>query len=228
MAGKKVVQVIRQKAVLTLDQIKKGKVKIQRRLDELEKFDPQGAADNSSFSAEIKDKINDTLSDIFGLDSWEYDQYKSYGLYEGGSISMSMHRNPSYERAQTIQAYTKGKQKTESKLRTVLSLLDEKIEDLSYRNENDEKLDSHQKKELSKNVFIVHGHDDASKHAVARFIESLGFKAIILHEQANEGRTIIEKLEAYSDVRFAIILLSPDDYGAEQGQTANNRPDKMS
>ncbi|MBN1216812.1 MAG: nucleotide-binding protein, partial [Candidatus Lokiarchaeota archaeon] len=39
-----------------------------------------------------------------------------------------------------------------------------------------------------------------------------GLIPIILHEQPNEGKTIIEKFERYSDVGFAIILLSPDDY----------------
>jgi len=40
-------------------------------------------------------------------------------------------------------------------------------------------------------VFIIHGHDEASKSQVARLIEKLGLTAVILHEQANKGRTII-------------------------------------
>jgi hypothetical protein len=46
------------------------------------------------------------------------------------------------------------------------------------------------------NIFIVHGHDGEARETVARFIERLGFRPIILHEQANRGRTIIEKVEA--------------------------------
>jgi predicted nucleotide-binding protein len=49
--------------------------------------------------------------------------------------------------------------------------------------------------------------------AVARFLEKLGFEPIILHEQANQGRTIIEKFEKHSDVGFAVVLLTPDDIG---------------
>jgi len=37
-----------------------------------------------------------------------------------------------------------------------------------------------------------------------------------LHEQANEGKTIIEKFESHADVDFAIILLSPDDVGSSK------------
>lgn len=36
---------------------------------------------------------------------------------------------------------------------------------------------------------------------------------IILHEKANEGKTIIEKFERYSEVDFAIALWTADDFG---------------
>lgn len=65
----------------------------------------------------------------------------------------------------------------------------------------------------SKNVFIVHGHDGEARESVARFLTNIGFIPIILHEQANRGRTVIEKVEANSDVSFAIVLLTPDDEG---------------
>jgi predicted nucleotide-binding protein len=67
-------------------------------------------------------------------------------------------------------------------------------------------------------VFIVHGHDDASREIMARFLSNLDLKPIILHEQASEGRTIIEKLEYYSDVGYAVILLTPDDEGRKKSQ----------
>lgn len=66
---------------------------------------------------------------------------------------------------------------------------------------------------ISKRIFIVHGHDAEARETVARFISSIGLEPVILHEQANRGRTVIEKVEANSDVGFAIVLLTPDDYG---------------
>jgi len=62
-------------------------------------------------------------------------------------------------------------------------------------------------------VFIVHGQDDAAKLSVARFVEQLGFKPIILHEQASSGKTIIAKIESYTDVGFGIVLYTPCDLG---------------
>jgi predicted nucleotide-binding protein len=73
-----------------------------------------------------------------------------------------------------------------------------------------------------KDVFIVHGHDKASKESVARFVEKLGLHAIILHEQPNESKTIIEKFEDYSNVGFAIVILTPDDICGPR-----NEPDKQ-
>jgi predicted nucleotide-binding protein len=65
-------------------------------------------------------------------------------------------------------------------------------------------------------VFIVHGHDELAKNKTARFIEKLGLTPIILHEQASGSKTIIEKIEAYSNVGFGIILYTPCDIGAKK------------
>jgi len=68
------------------------------------------------------------------------------------------------------------------------------------------------KKTKSNKVFIIHGHDEAAKESTARHLEKLGLEAIILHELANKGRTVIEKFEdASSDIVHAIALLTPDD-----------------
>lgn len=64
-------------------------------------------------------------------------------------------------------------------------------------------------------VFIVHGHDDTATTKTARFVEKLGFKAIILHEQSSGSKTVIEKIEAYSDVGFGIVLYTPCDTGGK-------------
>jgi len=71
-------------------------------------------------------------------------------------------------------------------------------------------------------IFVVHGHYEEMKQTVARTLEKLDLEPIILHEQPNRGRTIMEKFEDCSEaISFAIILLSPDDEGCE----ANNFPE---
>ena len=44
-----------------------------------------------------------------------------------------------------------------------------------------------------------------------------------MHEQPNEGQTIIEKFEKYSDVGYAIALITPDDTGSSVKEPANVR-----
>jgi predicted nucleotide-binding protein len=71
----------------------------------------------------------------------------------------------------------------------------------------------------SNRVFVVHGHDSATKESVARMLGNLGLEPIILHEQTNGGRTVIEKFEQHSDVAFAVVLLTADDEGGAKGGT---------
>lgn len=66
---------------------------------------------------------------------------------------------------------------------------------------------------MKKKVFIVHGHDTEAKEIMARALEKGGFEPIILHEQASGGKTIMEKIEEYSDVAFAVILYTACDIG---------------
>ncbi len=66
-------------------------------------------------------------------------------------------------------------------------------------------------------VFIVHGHDEIAKLEMKDFVEDLGLVPIILHLQASAGQTIIEKIEHYSNVGFAIILYTPCDIGTKVG-----------
>ena len=63
-------------------------------------------------------------------------------------------------------------------------------------------------------IFIVDGHDNEAKLEAARFVKKIGFTPIILYEQASGSKTIIEKIEAYSDVGFGVVLYTPCDVGA--------------
>ncbi|MEQ8552200.1 MAG: nucleotide-binding protein [Cyclobacteriaceae bacterium] len=106
------------------------------------------------------------------------------------------------------------KEKVESKIDN-LQKLRSKIELLKTSEKESNLVIQELNKEESSNlkVFIVHGHNDTVKLEVARTVEKLGLKPVILHEQANQGQTIIEKFEKNSNVGFAIALLTCDDLG---------------
>lgn len=63
----------------------------------------------------------------------------------------------------------------------------------------------------SKKVFVVHGHDEIAKTSLEVFLHEIGLEPVVLHRQADEGLTVIEKFEKHSDVGYAFILLTPDE-----------------
>jgi predicted nucleotide-binding protein len=79
-------------------------------------------------------------------------------------------------------------------------------------------------KSLGSDIFIVHGSDDGTRETIARFIEKLDLNPVILREQPNAGRTIIEKFEDYANVGFAVVLMTPDDVGARASKQDNLQP----
>ena len=66
-------------------------------------------------------------------------------------------------------------------------------------------------KTLTKDVFIVHGRDHKPMKGLKTMLKDFGFNPIVLHEQPSGGRTIVEKLEKYSYVDYAFVILTPED-----------------
>ena len=112
--------------------------------------------------------------------------------------------------------FEKGLDKAAAILESMIDEIREYWEDgdqthSSPRTRTSEKLDTNE-------VFIVHGRDESTKQTVARFLEKLRLDPIILHEQPNQGRTLIEKFEEHAQAAFAVILLTPDDVGKIVGE----------
>ena len=80
-----------------------------------------------------------------------------------------------------------------------------------------------QKQTNTSQVFIIHGRDIGTTNTVARFLEKLDLTPIILKEQPDRGRTIIEKFEEHAQVDFAIALFTPDDLGGLDGGNQQHR-----
>ncbi|WP_312411412.1 nucleotide-binding protein [Pseudescherichia sp.] len=73
---------------------------------------------------------------------------------------------------------------------------------------------------MKKKVFIVHGHDEKLKYEVYQFLIEEDFEPVILHLQANDGDTIIQKLERYfKDISYAIVLYTACDEGRSVKET---------
>ena len=66
----------------------------------------------------------------------------------------------------------------------------------------------------SNDVFIVHGNDHTPMRELKTMLYDLGLNPIVLHEQPSGSKTVVEKLEHYSDVGYAFVILTPDDIGS--------------
>lgn len=78
---------------------------------------------------------------------------------------------------------------------------------------------------VSRKVFVVYGHDQAARTQLEAMLLRWGLDPIILDHLPSEGATLIEKLERYlvedGEVRYAVVLATPDDEGY-----ARSKPDE--
>lgn len=114
----------------------------------------------------------------------------------------------SYDDYESMEAWDRGWHKSNNLINTIL-------EDIDIQSTKPKVMHHHvgSTEPLTNKVFVVHGHDDAMKQAVARTLSTLKLDPIILHEQPSKGKTIIEKISDYADVSFVVVLLSGDDIG---------------
>lgn len=108
-----------------------------------------------------------------------------------------------------------GISQTKAILKTYLEDFEDEHNEFTKNNSEDTNLD------FSK-VFIVHGHDGELKEAIAHIVEQQNIEAIILSNKTNEGKTIIEKIEHYSNVSAAICLFTADDKGKVKSEKSLN------
>lgn len=64
-----------------------------------------------------------------------------------------------------------------------------------------------------KEIFLSHGKDLKPLNELKEMLLECGLKPVILSEQPSGGKTVMEKLEAYSNVGFTFVILTPDDLG---------------
>jgi predicted nucleotide-binding protein len=168
---------------------------------------------NDPLVSDLEGRIRSTLANIYGQGTMEYERLEiaasvdttSYFVgFDGGSV-------PPQEIREGVE---RGRNRAISALQGEVDALKEDLA-LSAEGEGSQKAGARGKSpSLSREIFIVHGRDDAAKTEVARLVERAGLETIILHEQPNGGRTIIQKFEDHgSAAGFAIIVMTPDDVG---------------
>jgi predicted nucleotide-binding protein len=206
---------------------------LERRIKDLDDFDPSTTTrrfDDPNVQA-LQTAIDETLSDVFGHGTEDYQRYVGAARLDNGGISMVVDGFSHYDdTAEARQYVAEGKGRAVTLLKQAIRRLREEIEREQRSGVTVTRsgpASAAPAAAPSRRIFIVHGHDEAMREAVARLVQQLGFEPVILHEQPNQGRTLIEKFEDHSEkAQFAIVLLSPDDEGRalRDGASATLKP----
>ena len=115
----------------------------------------------------------------------------------------------------------KGRQRLEKQYAILQAYLTSKL--LSYKR----KVNLEERKNVlknrisdSKDIFIIHGHNEAKRRELEALIkEKFNLNPIVLAEQPDQGLTIIEKFEKYAlNCAYAFALFTPDDIVTNNGE----------
>lgn len=221
MARKPVQVEALQSVRLNENELRAGITRLSKRVAEVESFDPATVQEQFGDPglASLKASIADALDRTFGSNTVERRRYRLAAEFSTGSVNL-YHATPLNE---IHEAVRQSRERNLALLRQAVASLEEQLEEMGDEREERAGNDEAPAQLPSRKIFVVHGHDDGARETVARFIERIGFEAIILHEQANRGRTVIEKVEAHGDVGFAVVLLTPDDVGGQSAEALKQR-----
>lgn len=195
----------------TAQDIERGHARLAERISELNAFDVNTVS--AGITPELKAlevAIKDTLVRCFGEDTSSFRTYQSATSLAVYPLAVARGSRPNL-----VDPVNRKVKSAIALLSQAQRSLKEDLADLQHSSRSD--IPEQNSIHLSKKIFLVHGHDEGPRETAARFLEKIGFDPIILHEQANRGRTIIEKIEANRDVGFAVVLLTPDDEGCVNG-----------
>lgn len=192
----------------TIPEIDAGIRKLKRRIEEINGLSSSGIQHGDAKVQTAESNIREAIREVFGQNSPEFHDHRYHNIWAGGYVM----DESEYEMQ---QKFLSGIPQTVGILEGLIGRLEEKRADLAEFDPSPFKNSTNlfAAPALTRQVFVVHGHDEEAKQSVARFLEKLRLEAVILSERPNEGRTVIEKFEKNSDVGFAIVLLTPDDLG---------------
>jgi predicted nucleotide-binding protein len=189
-------------------QIRAAIARLHRRLRDLDAFQPSQVKSRQDPNIDaLEAGVREAVTSAFGHDTPEVRPYIVAANIDTAPIK-SVRGTPHQD---VIAGLEHGKSRAIALLGQAIRSLEERLSDqhVAQRLNSTDQLIT-----KKRDIFIVHGHDSEAKKDVARVIERAGLNAVVLHEQTNGGRTIIEKFEKHGgSAGFAVVLLTPDDVG---------------
>ena len=106
-----------------------------------------------------------------------------------------------------------NKQMIERQCATLLTYVSSKITEYRRKIMLEERKIHMQKNVNTKNIFIIHGHNEAKRRELETLLRNqFNLNPIVLLDQPDQGLTIIEKFEKYATTcSYAFALFTPDD-----------------
>jgi predicted nucleotide-binding protein len=209
----------KQPAQLTPHQMRLGIDRLRKLIARVQQFEPTTVTDqyNIPHVQQLSAAIDEALVRTFGSESLDYDRYSSASVFDNGP------HNYAYEIPITDvhRSLERSKQNNLALLNQAVEVLQERLAEAPQNAQSSEVAPTESYPPSSK-VFVVHGRAGIEQD-VARFLTQVGLDPVILHEQPNQGRTIIEKFEGHSAVGFAVVLLTPEDVGGSKDGPQHSR-----
>ncbi len=183
---------------------------LNKRIADIQAINPNEVPVDTPEIPALEDAVRATIRDVFGSTSEETRQHGSF-RFARPRFAISGPGDRYEVQRDMQQQFIKSHPSTVAMLRGLIQRVEERtaggVAVAPSRREGGEA-------GQSRRVFVVHGRNEEMKQSVARVLEQLELEPIILHEQADMGRTLIEKFEDHgSDVAFAVILATGDDRG---------------
>ena len=182
---------------------------LQRHMDSIQALH-QSSVDSQEFTKWRRD-TRVAIENIFGKNSSQSTEF-GHIIFRGHSPSNLVRRD----------AYTHGLERAEAILQSMIDEIEEYWPD-GDQAQNPAQVPQIQKQANTNQVFIIHGRDTVTRDLIAGILRRLELEPVILQEQPDRSRTIIEKFEDYAQVGFAIALFTPDDFGGLEGDDPQSR-----
>ncbi len=143
------------------------------------------------------------LKDMQELLCQEYEIVETTDIPHGHKIAL--------QNGAIVNVFATGKYNVQGKQKEI-------VEEYIERNATDQQKSERRQRPIPKKVFVVYGHDETARDELELVLRRWGLEPVILDQMPSGGQTIIEKLETYSkDVKYGIILATPDDEGYKRG-----------
>ncbi len=149
--------------------------------------------------------IDSVIGKLYGEDSTELRQVKN-AMEQHYSIST---RQSKEERSDYIKKMNNER----------FDRIEGLLEDMISESESSHGGGGSSNLQISKDVFIVYGHDGYAALHMEKIIREFGLNPKLLSAQANKGRPLIQKfIDEAKDIAYVFVLFTPDDNVTSQSK----------